>query len=570
NARHVGDEDEQPRAQARGERARRAVAVDVEHLAVLLIQRGRRNDRHAAGLQQLLEECAVDERHAADETELRVLALRAEHAAVNAGQTDRGHAARDERRDDPRIRESRHRGERDIACRRIGDTQSPDEARLEAEPSRPLRRERTDAVHDDERVPRVVQRRDDVERRSLLTQDGTADLQHEEIAHVMYSALMRTYSADMSQPHAVASPSPRPRVTSISIASAANSARTSASATTSGAPLRYTNRSPMRTLALRSSTRAPERPAAASTRPQLGSPPWMAVRTRFELVMVRAARRASAAEAAPRTRTSNTFVAPSPSATIIRARSAHTARTPSSNAARSAPFGATPDAPFARTSSVSLVLVSPSTEIALKVVSAARETMRRRSPGSTAASVVTNASSVAMFGWIIPAPFATPPMRTVPAVRFSSRSATLGRVSVVMIARDVSSQPLSARTIPGSTAAIRSTGSLKPITPVLATATSYGEQLRTAAAASAIAIASRSPCSPVQAFALPEFTTIARSGPRSTWRRLTTHGAAMTWLVVNTAAAVQGRSETMSATSKRSGRPYFTPAFAAPARKPCA
>ena len=87
----------------------------------------------------------------------------------------------------------------------------------------------------------------------------------------------------------------------------------------------------MRTLARRSSTRAPERPAAARTRPQFGSPPWIAVRTRFEFVMVRAARRASAAEAAPRTRTSNTFVAPSPSATIIRARSAHTVWTPSSN-----------------------------------------------------------------------------------------------------------------------------------------------------------------------------------------------------------------------------------------------
>ena len=176
---------------------------------------------------------------------------------------------------------------------------------------------------------------------------------------------------------------------------------------------------------------------------------------------------------------------------------------PSWNAARSAPFGATPEAPFASTSRVSFVLVSPSTEIALNVVSAVCETMRRRSPASTAASVVTNARSVAMFGWIIPAPFATPPMRTVPAGRCTSRSVTLGRVSVVMIARDASSQPLSVSAIVGRTAAMRSTGSLNPITPVLATATSYGEHPRTAAAASAIAIASRSPCSPVQAFALP-------------------------------------------------------------------
>ena len=198
----------------------------------------------------------------------------------------------------------------------------------------------------------------------------------------------------------------------------------------------------------------------------------MAVRTRFEFVIVRAASRASVAEAAPRTRTSNTFVAPSPSATIMRARSAHTVWMPSWNAARSAPFGATPEAAFASTSRVSFVLVSPSTEIALNVVSAECETMRRRSPASTAASVVTNARSVAMFGWIIPAPFATPPMRTVPAGRCTSRSVTLGRVSVVMIARDASSQPLSVSAIVGRTAAMRSTGSLNPITPVLATATS--------------------------------------------------------------------------------------------------
>ena len=140
-----------------------------------------------------------------------------------------------------------------------------------------------------------------------------------------------------------------------------------------------------------------------------------------------------------------------------------------------------------------------------------------------------------MFGWIIPAPFATPPIRTVPAERCISRSVTLGRVSVVIIAREVSSQPPSVSSMPGSTAAMRSTGSLKPMTPVLATATSYGVHSTTAAAASAIAIASRSPCSPVHAFALPELTTMARSGPRSTCRRVTRHGAAMTWLVVKTA-----------------------------------
>ena len=67
-----------------------------------------------------------------------------------------------------------------------------------------------------------------------------------------------------------------------------------------------------------------------------------------------------------------------------------------------------------------------------------------------------------------------------------------------------------------------------PMTPVLATATSYGSQPIFAAAASAIAMASRSPCGPVQAFAFPELTTIPRSFPRSRCRRVTTQGAAIT------------------------------------------
>jgi len=55
-----------------------------------------------------------------------------------------------------------------------------------------------------------------------------------------------------------------------------------------------------------------------------------------------------------------------------------------------------------------------------------------RSAASMAASVKTNASSVAMFGPIIAAPFAKPQMRT-PSL--SVRVATLMRVSVVRIAR---------------------------------------------------------------------------------------------------------------------------------------
>ncbi len=142
-----------------------------------------------------------------------------------------------------------------------------------------------------------------------------------------------------------------------------------------------------------------------------------------------------------------------------------------------------------------------------------------------------------MFGWIIPAPFAMPPMRTAPPESVTSRCAILGFVSVVMIARDASSQPASASLMRPIAGVIRPIGIETPMTPVLATATSSGSTPRSAPAAVAIASASRSPCGPVQAFALPEFTTIPRRCPRATFFFVTRQGDAITWFVVKTAAA---------------------------------
>ena len=244
------------------------------------------------------------------------------------------------------------------------------------------------------------------------------------------------------------------------------------------------------------------------------------------------------------------------------ARSAQSAVSASVNAGSSGSPTVTPDAPFARTSSVSFVLVSPSTEIALNVRSAALSSVARSVAASTRASVVTNARSVAMCGWIIPAPFATPPRRTGPRARPTSRCASLGFVSVVMIARAIASPASVESFIPATALAIRSTGNGTPMTPVLATATSYGDARTSAAAALAIATASSSPCSPVHAFAFPLLTTIARNVPPARCRRVTTHGAAMTWFVVKIPAALHGRSDAITATSSRSGMPCFTPAAA--------
>jgi hypothetical protein len=185
-----------------------------------------------------------------------------------------------------------------------------------------------------------------------------------------------------------------------------------------------------------------------------------------------------------------------------------------------------------------------------------------------AASVTMNDRSVAMLGWIIPAPFATPNARIVPSPIVAAAETSFGFVSVVMIAREKSSNPSAVGAISLIALPMRSMGSCHPITPVLATAISCGEHPTAAAAAVAIAAAFRSPSSPVHAFAMPELATIARSVPDSRCFRVRTHGAAMTWFVVKTPAAVHGRSDTMSPTSSRSATPVFTPALAAPARNP--
>ena len=155
----------------------------------------------------------------------------------------------------------------------------------------------------------------------------------------------------------------------------------------------------------------PERPAAAKMRPQLGSPPAKAVFTSGEVAIVSAMRFAAASVFAPRTSISMTRCAPSPSATICSASERQTSSSAAANA-RCADVPAliegAPASPFASTNSVSFVEVSPSTLMALNVRPATSRSVFCSSEGAIAASVVTNASIVAMFGWIIPAPLAQP------------------------------------------------------------------------------------------------------------------------------------------------------------------
>ena len=109
---------------------------------------------------------------------------------------------------------------------------------------------------------------------------------------------------------------------------------------------------------------------AAARRPQLGSQPAQAVLTSGEWAMALATRSASASLAAPSMRNSTTCDKPSPSATTWRASEVQTSVSAAAKAGLSAPID-TPLAPEASSSTVSLVEVSPSTEMRLKLTSMA-------------------------------------------------------------------------------------------------------------------------------------------------------------------------------------------------------
>ena len=204
---------------------------------------------------------------------------------------------------------------------------------------------------------------------------------------------------------------------------------------------------------------------------------------------------------------------------------------------------------------MSFVDVSPSTETALNVASTSSRSTVRKNFGATAASVHKKASVVAMFGAIMPAPFATPTTRALVFGPSGTRcSARFSKRSVVMIARTKSSSPSARapRTSRGVACTMRSIGSGCPITPVDATSTRFLSQPMARAAYSAIAAASNTPLSPVQALALPLLTMMARATPALTLLSDSSTGAARTRFWVNTAAVGTSSSAT---TSPRSGRP---------------
>src|SRR5512135_1348830 len=173
-----------------------------------------------------------------------------------------------------------------------------------------------------------------------------------------------------------------------------------------------------------------------------------------------------------------------------------------------------------------------------------------------------------MFGAIIPAPFAIAPIVIVRPPARIFRIPRFGKASVVQIASPAPAIPFgeSRAARPGSAATIFFAGSGTPMTPVEPTSSESAGRPRAAEAARDVSRTARIPAAPVQALALPLFTTIPRRRERVRSAFPHATGAAATLFRVKTTAETHGRSLT---TSARSGFPVFLiPQDPAAARNP--
>ena len=145
-------------------------------------------------------------------------------------------------------------------------------------------------------------------------------------------------------------------------------------------------------------------------------------------------------------------------------------------------------------------------------------------------------------------------MVTVRSPILAWRVASLGKVSVVMIAPAAAAQPSSRPALmsAGTTAAIFSQSSGWPITPVEAMNTSLRGQPSAWAMARVLSSTALSPALPVKALALPALTTMARTLPRARFLRHQSTGADEVLDRVSTPAMVAPAGTTASMMSSRS------------------
>ena len=166
--------------------------------------------------------------------------------------------------------------------------------------------------------------------------------------------------------------------------------------------------------------------------------------------------------------------------------------------------------------------------------------------------------SVAMFGSIIPTPFATPTTRAVDPA--TTHSATLLTVSVVMMPRATSSAdvPCGCAGSAARPARTLSIGYWRPITPVEAISTSCVSHPNADETPATTSRALLIPMSPVATLAFFEMTTTALAAWLAMCSRLTTTLGPAKRLCVNIPAAEHTVSATTSVKSSvRSLMPMF-------------
>ena len=189
-------------------------------------------------------------------------------------------------------------------------------------------------------------------------------------------------------------------------------------------------------------------------------------------------------------------------------------------------------------------------------------------PWGIAASVVSTQSMVAMFGLIMPAPLAMPPMRKAPDSVSTAKETSFGNVSLVMMAWAHFNPARRDKRMVATPVSIRLIGSGMPIRPVEQTKNCSKVSPTRAAAAAAMARASARPCGPVQALAFPLLRITARIFPNLRCSMETWTGAALTRLVVKVAADVHGVCEISSAVSSRLSSGSLMPQATLPQKKP--
>ena len=175
---------------------------------------------------------------------------------------------------------------------------------------------------------------------------------------------------------------------------------------------------------------------------------------------------------------------------------------------------------------------------------------------------------VAMSGAIMPEPFAMPLSVTATSPISARWVASLGNVSVVMMARAASVQRLSAASaaIFAITLSNLDASSGSPMTPVEAMNTCSGAQPAASAANFAVASTASAPRWPVKALALPEFTTSALASPCWSCARHQSTGADAVLERVSTPPACVPSGNSASSTSVRPA--YLIPASATANRTP--